>query len=61
MLQVSVPSTNSDRAMASRSTPRCVALLAVNVTLVMPAMPKNRYMVVCCQFISFTHESVLRS
>ena len=52
----SLPSTKRAMERARRSTPGGTCLHLVLATKAIPEIPKNRYMVPCCQFISFTHD-----
>lgn len=52
----SLPSTKRAKERARRSTPTGTILEAVLATSAIPEIPKNRYIVPCCQFISLTHD-----
>lgn len=50
-----VPSTKRASESPSRSRPAGTGSEEMERTSAMPEIPKKRYIVLCCQFISFTH------
>lgn len=53
-----VPSMKKARERARRSRPSGTGSGDILRTLTIPQMPKKKYIVLCCQFISFTQDLV---